>query len=207
MTSRGRLFVLSAPSGAGKTSLVKALLERVPQMRVSVSYTTREPRSDEADGREYHFVSQDAFGELIERGALLEHARVFDHSYGTGREAVERLLAAGTDVVLEIDWQGARQVRASLPESVMIFILPPSLGSLEERLTRRRTDPPQVVARRLRDAVQDIRHSSEFDYIVVNDRFEQAVDDLVSIVAGRGEGLRRERASLGPLLARLTDGA
>jgi guanylate kinase len=205
MTRRGRLFVLSAPSGAGKTSLVKALLERRPDIRVSVSYTTRKPRPHEVDGREYHFVSEDTFRDLVARGAFLEHAQVFDHSYGTGREAVERSLAAGTDVMLEIDWQGARQVRTSLPECVTVFILPPSLDALAERLNQRRTDSPEVIARRLRDAVGDIRHCIEFDYVVVNDRFEKALRDLVSIVAGRGESLRRDRDSLKPLLAELTD--
>lgn len=205
MTRRGRLFVVSAPSGAGKTSLVKALLERSPAIRVSVSYTTRKPRPHEVDGREYHFVSEETFRDLVARQAFLEHAQVFDHSYGTGRDAVERLLAAGTDVMLEIDWQGARQVRASLPECVSVFILPPSLDALAERLNQRRTDSPEVIARRLRDAVGDIRHCIEFDYVVVNDRFEKALRDLVSIVAGRGESLRRDRDSLKPLLAELTD--
>jgi guanylate kinase len=204
MSLRGRLFVLSAPSGAGKTSLVKALLERAASMRVSVSYTTRKPRPHEVDGREYHFVSEKDFSELVARGAFLEHAQVFDHSYGTGRDAVEQLLAAGTDVVLEIDWQGARQVRTSLPECITIFILPPSIDALSERLTQRRTDSPEVIARRLRDAVDDMRHSTEFEYVVVNDRFEKALDDLASIVAGRGEALRGDRESLRPLLDELT---
>lgn len=204
MSRRGRLFVLSAPSGAGKTSLVKALLERIPAMRVSVSYTTRRPRPHEADGREYHFVTQDAFRELLARGAFLEHAQVFDHSYGTGRDAVARLLDAGTDVILEIDWQGARQVRSAMPDAVTVFILPPSLGALRERLLRRHTDSVEVIERRLRDAMGDIGHADEFDYVVVNDRFEQAVDDLVSIVAGRGQALRRDRESLRSLLAELS---
>lgn len=200
---RGRLFVISAPSGAGKTSLVKALLERDPALAVSVSHTTRKPRPHEVDGREYHFVTIPIFEDLVRRGAFLEHARVFDNYYGTSRETVERLLTAGTDVVLEIDWQGAQQVRRAMPECVSIFILPPSRRALEERLTQRRTDSPEVIARRLRDAVGDMGHSSEFDYVVVNDRFEQAVEDLQSIVAGRGEALRRDRESLRPLLREL----
>ncbi|MGH8150857.1 MAG: guanylate kinase [Steroidobacteraceae bacterium] len=204
MTRRGRLYVLAAPSGAGKTSLVKALLERVPAMRVSVSHTTRKPRAHEVDGREYHFVSTAEFERLAAEGAFLEHAKVFDNSYGTGREAVEQLLAAGTDVLLEIDWQGARQVRAALPECVMVFILPPSFGALRDRLTQRQTDPQEVIARRLRDAVDDMRHASEFDYVVVNDDFGKAADDLASIAAGRGEALRRDREALRPLLAELT---
>jgi guanylate kinase len=200
---RGRLFVISAPSGAGKTSLVKALLARHPELKVSVSHTTRKPRTHEVDGREYHFVSLAEFRELIAQGQFLEHAQVFDHYYGTGRQTVEKLLAAGTDVVLEIDWQGARQVRKAAPECITIFILPPSRAALQERLERRQTDTPETIARRLRDAVGDMRHSSEFDYIVVNDRFEQAIEELASIVAGRGEALRKDRESIRPLLREL----
>jgi guanylate kinase len=200
---RGRLFVVSAPSGAGNTSLVKALLARDPALAVSISHTTRKPRPHEVDGREYHFVSIPEFQELIARGAFLEHAQVFDNYYGTSRETVERLLSAGTDVVLEIDWQGAQQVRRAMPDSVSIFILPPSRRALEERLTQRQTDSPEVIARRLRDAVADMRRYSEFDYVVVNDRFERAVEELASIVAGRGEALRRDRESLAPLLRQL----
>ncbi len=200
---RGRLFVISAPSGAGKTSLVKALLARAPALRVSISHTTRKPRPHEADGREYFFVSIEQFRDLIARSAFLEHAQVFDNFYGTGRETVERLLAAGTDVVLEIDWQGAQQVRAALPESITIFILPPSRAALKERLTQRQTDSAEVIARRLRDAVDDMRHWSEFDYVVVNDRFDEAVNDLVAILAGRGEPLRKDRESIRPLLREL----
>jgi guanylate kinase len=201
---RGRLFVISAPSGAGKTSLVEALLERYPGLKVSVSHTTRKPRPHELQGREYHFVSVPEFQKLVAQGQFLEHAQVFDNYYGTGRQTVERLLASGTDVVLEIDWQGARQVRQALPECITIFILPPSRQALQERLERRQTDSAETIARRLRDAVSDMRHASEFDYIVVNDRFEQAVDDLASIVAGHGENLVRDRASIGPLLGELT---
>ncbi len=200
---RGQLFVISAPSGAGKTSLVKALLEREPSLRVSISHTTRKPRPHEVDGREYFFVSIEQFRDLVARGAFLEHAQVFDNYYGTGRETVERLLAAGTDVVLEIDWQGASQVRAALPECITIFILPPSRDALEERLTQRRTDSAEVIARRLRDAVDDMRHWSEFDYVVVNDRFDEAVAELVSIIDGRGEALRKDRDSIRPLLHEL----
>jgi guanylate kinase len=201
---RGRLFVLSAPSGAGKTSLVRALLERHPQLKVSISHTTRKPRPHELSGREYYFVSVPEFRELVARGAFLEHAQVFDNHYGTGRETVEKLLAAGTDVVLEIDWQGAQQVRRAMPECVSIFILPPSRQALQQRLEQRQTDSPETIARRLRDAVADMRHSNEFDYIVVNDRFEQALDDLSRIIEGRGEALRRGRASIQPLLEQLT---
>lgn len=201
--SRGRLFVIAAPSGAGKTSLVQALLERNPRLALSVSHTTRAPRANESSGREYHFVSREAFERLIRDGAFLEHAEVFDHLYGTGRHSVEQRLEEGRDVVLEIDWQGARQVRRTMPECVSIFILPPSRAALEERLHRRRTDSPEVIARRLRDAVQDMSHWGEFDYVIVNEHFQDALADLERVIAGRGEGLRAERPQLRPLLGRL----
>ena len=200
---RGRLYVISAPSGAGKTSLVKALLERDPSLTVSVSHTTRKPRPHEAQGREYHFVSPEEFRAAVAQGQFLEHAQVFDNYYGTGRATVEQLLAAGRNVVLEIDWQGARQVRASLPGCTTIFILPPSRQALAERLRNRQTDSPEVIERRLRDAVSDMSHWSEFDYVVVNDVFDTAVSDLARIVAGTAADLRATRASLQPLLADL----
>lgn len=197
---RGKLFVIAAPSGAGKTSLVKALLARKPELHVSVSHTTRQRRPTEEHGREYYFVSVPQFQELRERGEFLEHARVFDNFYGTAREPVERQLAQGYNVVLEIDWQGAQQVRRAMPECSSIFILPPSQRALEERLRNRATDAHEVIARRLRDAVSDMSHWSEFDYVVVNDDFERATQDLVRIVEGRGEDLRAGRPELRPLL-------
>jgi guanylate kinase len=200
---RGRLFVIAAPSGAGKTSLVKALLERKPELHVSISYTTRTKRATEEDGREYHFVSVGDFQRLQEQGQFLEYAQVFDNFYGTGRRPVETELARGNNVVLEIDWQGAQQVRRTLPECVTIFVLPPSLASLEERLRKRRTDSEQVIARRLRDAVGDMSHWNEFNYVVVNDDFERAVADLVSIVEGHGEALEGRRPQLQGLLGGL----
>ena len=147
----GRLFVIAAPSGAGKTSLVKALLASDPSLRLSISHTTRKRRPTEAEGREYHFVSVPEFEQRVARGEFLEHARVFDNHYGTARAFVEEQLRAGSDVVLEIDWQGAQQVRKSLPECVTVFVLPPSRHSLEERLRNRRTDSEEVIARRLRE--------------------------------------------------------
>jgi len=150
-THRGLLFVIAAPSGAGKTSLVKALLQRKPELHVSISYTTRKIRPTEQEGREYHFVSVDAFRALQEQGQFLEYAQVFDNFYGTGRRPVETELAAGNNVVLEIDWQGAQQVRKSMPACVTVFLLPPSRTALEERLRNRRTDSEQVIARRLLD--------------------------------------------------------
>jgi guanylate kinase len=199
----GRLFVIAAPSGAGKTSLVKALLASDPQLRVSVSHTTRKQRPTEEGGREYHFVTVPQFEALIERGELLEHARVFGNLYGTARAFVDAQLRAGHDVVLEIDWQGAQQVRARMPECTSIFILPPSRAALAQRLARRATDTAEVIARRLADSVADMSHYREFDYVVVNDDFEQAAADLRRIVAGRGEDLRSDRPALSALLAQL----
>jgi guanylate kinase len=200
---RGRLFVVAAPSGAGKTSLVKALLDRRPELRLSISHTTRKMRPTEQPGREYYFVSVDEFRERIGRGEFLEHAQVFDNFYGTGRAPVEEQLAQGRDVILEIDWQGARQVRQALAECVTIFILPPSRRALEERLRNRKTDSDEVIERRLRDAVGDMSHWKEFDYVVVNDDFERAVTDLSRIVTGDGADLVASRPSLKALLADL----
>jgi guanylate kinase len=186
-TTRGRLFVLAAPSGAGKTSLVKALLERMPRLQMSVSHTTRPRRPTEEHGREYYFIGVPEFKRMVDERRFLEHARVFDNLYGTARAPVEARLERGGDIVLEIDWQGARQVRAAMPDCVTIFILPPSREALEARLRSRATDSPQVIARRLRDAVGDMSHWREFDYVVVNDDFERAVADLKAIVSGHGE--------------------
>lgn len=200
---RGRLFVIAAPSGAGKTSLVKALLERRPELHVSISHTTRAQRPTEQPGREYYFVTVPEFQVLIAKGEFLEYAQVFDNFYGTGRRPVEEQLAQGRNVILEIDWQGARLVRKAMPECSSIFILPPSRAALEERLRNRKTDSPEVIARRLRDAVGDMSHWDEFDYVVVNDDFERAVSDLCRIVDGDGEDLAADRKSLKPLLAEL----
>jgi len=199
----GRLFVIAAPSGAGKTSLVKALLASEPRLRLSVSHTTRKRRPTEQDGREYHFVSVPQFEQLVARGELLEHARVFDNFYGTARGFVEEQLRQGYDVILEIDWQGAQQVRRAVPQCVSIFILPPSRRALAERLSRRATDSADTIARRLREAAADMSHYREFDYVIVNDEFAQAVSDLRRIVAGRAEDLTSARPALAPLLAEL----
>jgi guanylate kinase len=200
---RGRLFVIAAPSGAGKTTLVKALLASEPQLRLSVSHTTRKKRPTEEVGREYHFVTVPQFEALVARGEFLEHARVFDNYYGTSRAFVEEQLAAGHGVVLEIDWQGAQQVRHAMPECVSIFILPPSREALTERLARRATDTADVIARRLADSVADMSHYREFGYVVVNDDFDQAVADLRRIVEGQGADLRSDRRELAPLLREL----
>jgi guanylate kinase len=199
----GRLYVVTAPSGAGKTSLVKALMQREPKLEFSVSYTTRKPRSNEVDGRDYHFVSPETFDGMRERGEFLEHAQVFDNAYGTSLESVEQALRAGTLVLLEIDWQGARQVRARLPQACTVFILPPARAALEARLRARSTDSEAVIARRLRDAAEDIAHFAEFEYVVVNDDFEQAVADLLAVIHERGGALRADRPEVRALAAEL----
>jgi guanylate kinase len=199
----GRLYVVAAPSGAGKTSLVKALMECEPRLRFSVSYTTRQPRANEIEGRDYHFVTPGRFDEMAARGEFLEHAKVYDNFYGTGLGAVRDALAKGQLLLLEIDWQGARQVRASLPAARSIFILPPSLQALELRLKTRSTDSEAVIRRRLRDARRDIAHWIEFDYVVINDRFEQAVADLHAIVDERGEPLSARRPEVAVLVKEL----
>lgn len=203
---RGRLYVISAPSGAGKTSLVKALLKSEPRLRLSISHTTRTRRPTEVEGREYHFVSKPQFEELIARGEFLEHARVFDNNYGTSRGFVESQLAQGHDVLLEIDWQGAQQVRRAMPECVSIFVLPPARQALAERLARRATDTAEVIRRRLADAATDMSHYDEFGYVVVNDDFDRAVADLKRIIEGEGDDLRSSRPDLGPLLKELLAG-
>ena len=203
MNEPGHLFVIAAPSGAGKTSLVKALLAADPRLALSISHTTRAPRANEADGREYHFVTAEHFAQLVRSGGFLEHAQVFDNHYGTGREQAQAQLAAGRTVILEIDWQGAQQVRQARPGTASIFILPPSLAELRRRLEGRATDSPQVIARRLADAQGDMSHWHEFDYVVVNDSFDRALADLQRILAGEGAALRADRPELAPLLANL----
>ena len=191
--ARGKLYVISAPSGAGKTSLVKALLQRNPKLRYSISYTTRKQRSTEQDGRDYFFVTRERFEQLIAAGDFLEHAQVFDNFYGTSQRQVQSLLDAGDHVLLEIDWQGAQQIRARMPQQISIFVLPPSRSELERRLRGRGTDSEQVIARRLRDSLGDMSHWNEFEYVIVNDEFERAVSDLQAIVDGSGEQLRAAR--------------
>jgi guanylate kinase len=199
----GKLFVISAPSGAGKTSLVRALLEARPNLVVSVSHTTRKPRAQEVEGSDYFFVTPERFQQLVEDGAFLEHARVFDNYYGTGRAQIQDKLAAGKDVLLEIDWQGARQVRGAMPGCKTIFILPPSRAALEQRLRERRTDSAEIIARRLSDAAADMSHYAEFDFLVVNDHFEQAKLDLSTIVDGGGHELSSDRPQIRQLIQAL----
>jgi len=200
---RGQLFVIAAPSGAGKTSLVRALMERRPDLRFSISYTTRPQRPNEVHERDYFFVDQPTFEEMVTAGEFLEHARVFDNHYGTSKAQVEALLEQGENVLLEIDWQGARQIRRAMPTCRSIFILPPSRDALEQRLRGRQSDSDEVIARRLRDSIEDMSHWAEFDDVVVNDDFAQATDDLAAIVAGETRRFSRERPALQPLLDRL----
>jgi guanylate kinase len=200
------LYILSAPSGAGKTSLLKSLLESKPgELAVSISHTTRAPRPGEVDGRDYHFIDEVRFREMIDSGAFLEHARVFDNFYGTSQAGIEAQLASGQDVILEIDWQGARQVRKLLPESIGIFILPPSRAALRERLSARGQDDAAVIARRMQEAVSEMSHYGEYDYLVVNDDFKTAREELAAIFRCRRLRLpaqgRRHAALLGELLA------
>lgn len=204
MANQASLLIVAAPSGTGKTSLVTSLVDLLPGIVVSVSHTTRPRRSQEQNGVHYYFVDQRAFAALIEADQFLEHARVFDHQYGTTRAAVEAQLAQGLDVILEIDWQGAAQVRARMPECVSIFILPPSRKVLEERLRSRAQDSDEIIARRMRAAVAEMCHYAEFDYLVINDDFERALDALKAIVLASRQRLAlqvaRERERLRQLL-------
>jgi len=186
----GTLYIVAAPSGAGKSSLVNALLEREPGIVLSVSHTTRPPRPGDVDGQHYHFVNRGVFERLIADNAFLEHAEVFGNLYGTSRAAVEPLLAKGRDVLLEIDWQGARQVRALKPDCISIFILPPSREELERRLRTRAADSAATISLRLAESREEIAHAGDFDYILVNDQFADALADLRAIVTARR--LRRE---------------
>ncbi len=186
MPSLATLYILSAPSGAGKTSLVKALTEKTSSLTVSVSHTTRKQRPGEEDGKDYFFVDHNAFEATVADAGFLEYAQVFDNYYGTTQASVFEALEQGTDVILEIDWQGAQQVRKAHPETVSIFILPPSLPQLEQRLRGRGQDSESTIQRRMKDAVSEMQHHAEFDYLVINDDFQLALAQLSSIIeAGR----------------------
>lgn len=191
-----RLFVIAAPSGAGKTTLVHATVMNSPDLRFSISYTTRPQRSNEVDGRDYHFIDVAEFEKLRAEDDLLESATVFDNFYGTSRKQVEDILADGHNVLLEIDWQGARQVRESMPDCVTIFVMPPSLAELERRLRDRRTDSDDVIARRLDDAVSDMGRWDEFDYVIINDDLDRAVAELEAVLGGAGTASSTENADL-----------
>ncbi|HAJ92324.1 MAG TPA: guanylate kinase [Gammaproteobacteria bacterium] len=202
----GTLYITSAPSGAGKSSLLRALLETMGGgLALSVSHTTRSPRPGEVDGVDYHFVEVERFEAMVSQGDFLEYAQVFDNHYGTSRQAVADQLATGVDVILEIDWQGARLVRELLPEAVGIFILPPSLEALQQRLQDRGQDDDEVIARRMRDAMSEMSHYEEYDYLVINDDFQAALDELAAIMRCGQLRLapqkRRQAALLADLLA------
>jgi len=181
-----KLYILSAASGTGKTSLARALIERLPNLAFSISHTTRAPRPGERDGVDYFFVGKPEFERMRARGDFLEHAEVYGNHYGTSRAVVDRLMADGKSVLLDIDWQGAHNVKRQLPQAVSIFILPPSRAALQERLTRRGQDTPEVVERRMRQATDEMRHYPEFDHVILNDEFEAAAADLRAILTGVG---------------------
>jgi len=200
----GTLYIVSAPSGAGKTSLLRVLPENMNGIGVSVSHTTRAMRPGEQNGVHYHFVDENTFRQMIAQADFLEYARVFDHYYGTSQAAVMTQLASGQDVILEIDWQGARQMRERFADNtVSIFILPPSRTALRERLTGRGQDDETVIARRMQDAEVEMSHYAEFDYVVVNDDFDTAVADLRAVITSQRLGIKCQRVQLKDLLADL----
>ena len=193
MTSKsGTLFIISAPSGAGKTSLVKALIEQTENLDVSISHTTRQPRNDEKNGEAYYFINEDEFKNLINQNRFLEYAKVFDHYYGTSRDWVEQELTSGKNFILEIDWQGARQVSSQLRNCVSIFILPPNYHSLRERLVNRHNDEPETIDFRMNAAKEEISHYKEYDYIIINDTFEQALAEIKAVITATNLGTCRQ---------------
>lgn len=199
-----KLFVFAAPSGAGKTTLVHAVVRKHPELRFSISYTTREPRINEANEVDYIFIDEFEFMQLRDQGELLEYAQVFDNYYATSRSQVEKHLADNRSVVLEIDWQGAQQVRESMPDCVTIFILPPSFAELERRLRDRRTDKPEVIERRLRDARSDMAHWQEFDHVIINDDLHDAILALEAVLEGEGDASSTTNPDLRAAVQRIT---
>lgn len=203
MHTRGNLFTVSAPSGAGKTSLVKALVDSLDDIRVSVSHTTRAMRPGEVDGVNYHFVSQDTFKSMLAEAAFLEHAQVFTNYYGTSKHWVEEQLAAGTDVILEIDWQGAAQVRRLIPDTIGLFILPPSREALHQRLTGRGQDSAEVIDARMKEAINEMTHYVEADYLIINDDFDTALSEFKALVVSQRLAQSRQSQRHRRLLADL----
>ncbi len=202
----GTLFIVSAPSGAGKTSLLKALMARDGSVTFSVSYTTRAPRPGEVDGRDYHFIDRTRFEAMREADAFLESAEVYGNGYGTAIADVREEMARGRKVVLEIDWQGARQVRERMPEAVSIFVLPPSRECLRARLTERGTDSEAIIDQRMAVATAEMAHWDEYDYVIVNDRFELALEQLASVLEGHGQAVARSRPELPGFVAAILGG-
>lgn len=200
----GSLFIVCAPSGAGKTTLVAALLKADPHIHLSISYTTRKPRAGEVDGREYHFIDEPKFHAMATAGDFLESAHVHGNYYGTCQRWIARERAAGNDILLEIDWQGAAQVRKMIPDAIGIFILPPSFETLMSRLNTRAQDPPDIIARRIAAAREEISHVTEFKYVIINDKFDEAVQDLVSIVRARRLLAASQLARHSELIKRMT---
>lgn len=200
MHARGTLFIVSAPSGAGKTSLVNRLVSEQMQVCISVSHTTRDKRPAEEDGKDYHFVDQATFVQMVKDDCFLEHAKVFDNYYGTSKDWVEQTLTTGQDVILEIDWQGAVQVRRLVPQAVTVFVLPPSMAALEARLKARQSDSDEVIARRIAGARAEISHYVEFDYLIVNDDFETALRELNAVVLSQRLQAAKQQQKLQTLL-------
>ncbi len=199
----GTAYIVSAPSGAGKTTLIHILLDRLDHVAMSVSHTTRPPRPGEEDGRDYHFVDHRTFERMLAEGDFLEYAKVFDNYYGTSRSALMAQLRSGVDVILDVDWQGARQIREALPDTISVFVLPPSLEALEQRLRARGQDPEEVISRRMREAVAQMSHYGEYDYLIVNDELDPAAEGLISIVRAGRLRQRVQAVRHGDLLARL----
>jgi guanylate kinase len=205
MQIAGKLYVVAAPSGAGKTSLVKALVEKSANLSVAVSHTTRPQRPYEKDHVNYHFVTEEEFAEMLEKHEFLEHATVFNHRYGTSWAAIHALLDVGSNIILEIDWQGAEQIRQVVTDCISIFILPPSLQALKMRLENRAQDDPDVISRRMNAAINELSHYSDFDYLVVNDQFDTALEDLKAVIQGDGSpySLQNQQQNLKLLLSDL----
>ncbi|WP_231475259.1 guanylate kinase [Succinivibrio dextrinosolvens] len=202
MMKKGTLYIVSAPSGAGKSSLIDSILKRFnldDSLRLSVSHTTRQPRPGEVDHVSYHFVSNEEFEALIARGAFYEYAHVFDHYYGTSKEIVEQWLNEGKDVLLDIDWQGARQIREQTPDAKGIFIIPPSLEELHRRLVSRATDAPEVIEKRMNKAIGEISHYDEYDYVIINDDFEESVLNMRSIILANRAKLDKKKEEISKL--------
>jgi guanylate kinase len=203
VVTKGTLYVISAASGAGKTSLVNAVLEQVPNIEVSVSHTTRAPREGEVDGVNYHFVDKDAFQEMVNAGEFFESATVFGNMYGTSRQHIQEQLLKGKDVILEIDWQGARQIRQLMADCKSIYIAPPSIAALRERLTSRGQDDEAVIEKRMQEAVSEMSHYAEFEYLVINDDFDEARENLAAIILGERMLLEHQQHKHAELLAEL----
>ncbi len=206
MAQTGNLYVIAAPSGTGKTSLVKALTDNIENLSVSISHTTRPMRPNEQDGVNYFFTSKDQFMQMVANDEFLEHANVFDHCYGTSKRWVADMQHQGVDVILEIDWQGHQQIKKLFPDSISIFILPPSLEDLRSRLENRNQDKPDVIAKRLSDARETVSHVDEFDYLVINDNFERAASDLTTIIEAGRLLEKAQRRKYAGLIANLTKG-